>query len=281
MRYCAQFVKGILTSAAAALIMVGAAGTAGAAEPEAAARETVQGAPLESEQDVSPAGRRGRIEFRRQNSERSTPDESTRTTLRLEIFLAGAVSRLRVDLPFPDEKTDFQGDPFQPRPGDLKLRAYFRPFQAGSMRLSSDIEVTFPTADPSSLGSGKYQLSAALHSVPASPFFVSGDHHVRYEWDLRQTVSVAGDADRKDINNTKPEFTLRDVIGGRHWLKLTLKPTIDWVEHGKTGGVLELEGGWSASRDWRFSIMGGGRLWGEGVSGIYRRRLELVAGYEF
>ncbi|HUN69690.1 MAG TPA: hypothetical protein VMU46_12880, partial [Burkholderiales bacterium] len=170
---------------------------------------------------------------------------------------------------------------FQPRPGDVKLRAYFRPFQIGESSLGSDVEVTFPTADPSSLGTGKYQLGAALHSMPsATPDFVSGSHQWRYEWHVRQTVSVAGDAQRKDINNTKPEFGLRDTIG-RYWLKLTLKPTIDWVQNGKTGAVLELEGGWNATRDWRFSLMGGARLWGEGVPGIYNRRVEVVAGREF
>jgi hypothetical protein len=219
-----------------------------------------------------------RIELRRQNSERAGPDETTRTTLRLERFLEGTVSRLRLDLPFPDEKTDFQGDPFQPRPGDIKVRAYFRPFQAEDWRLGSDVEVTFPTADPSALGTGKYQLGAALRSVPdAKPDFVSGSHEWRYEWLVRQTLSVAGDAERKNINNTKPEFALRDTFG-RHWLKLTLKPTIDWIQDGKTGAVLEFEGGWTPTSGWRFSVMGGARLWGEGVPGIYNRRLELMIG---
>jgi len=223
----------------------------------------------------------GRIEVRRQNSERSSPDETTRTTLRLETFHAGTISRLRLDLPFPDEKTDFSGDPFRPRPGDVKLRAYFRPFQAGGWRLGSDLEMTFPTADPSSLGAGKYQLGAALHSVPGkAPDYVSGAHEWRYEWHVRQTVSVAGDKERKDINHTKPEFGMRDTFD-RRWLKLTLKPTIDWIQDGKTGAVLEAELGWNATRDWRFYIMGGARLWGEGVPGIYNRRLELMAGREF
>jgi len=55
--------------------------------------------------------------------------------------------RRRGNLPFPDEKADFQGDPFPPRLGD-------------------------------------------------------GRHQIRYEWAVRQTVSVAGDAGRKDINPT-------------------------------------------------------------------------------
>jgi len=58
----------------------------------------------------------GRIELKRQNTSRGTPEESTQTTLRIETFFDGPLSVLRVDLPFPDEKTDFEGDPFSPRP---------------------------------------------------------------------------------------------------------------------------------------------------------------------
>ena len=250
-------------------------GTAGAAGPEATAKAQEEAAP--------PSARRGRIELRRQNTERGTPEESTKTTLRLEANLKGSVSRLRLDLPFPDEKSDFSGDPFQPRPGDVKVRAYFRPFQAGDTPLSTDIEMTFPTADPPELGSGKVQLSAALRSVPGTPDFVlaSGRHQLRYEWSVRQTVSIAGDAERKDINSTKPELALRDTIGSPYWLKLTFKPTIDWVQGGRTGAVLELEGGWNPSRDWRFSLMGGACLWDDGISGTCKRRVELVAGRPF
>jgi hypothetical protein len=224
-----------------------------------------------------------RIELRRQNTERGTEDESTRTTVRVETRLSGMVSKLRLDLPFPDEKNDFSGDPFQPQRGDMKVRASFRPFQAGGTRLSSDVEMTFPTASSSSSGSGKYQLGAAIQSVSSEPDFTlaSGAHQLRFEWSIRQTVSFAGDQDRKDINNTKPELALRDTIGSRYSLKLTFKPTIDWIQDGKTGAMMDLEGAWNASRDWRLSITGGARLWGDHIPGISNRKIELVAGYAF
>jgi hypothetical protein len=273
---------GIAPGQAACLLamLVAAANCAAASDADGA---TFQDPTLDSEAVGPSPGHTVRIELRRQNTDRGTADESSKTTLRLETALQGPVARLRLDLQFPDDKTTFSGDPFQPRMGDTKLRAYFRPFRAGNTQVVPDIELTFPTADPSSLGAGKYQFSAALHSVARAPAFIagSGQHRIRYEWDVRQTVSVAGDASRQDINNTKPELALRDSIGSRHWLKLTFKPTIDWVQSGKTGAVLELEGGWSASPDWRFSMMGGGLLWGEGVPGTYHRRLELVAGHVF
>jgi hypothetical protein len=272
------------SKAAAAMLIAGLlAGAACAAEPE----PTPDAKALEqshSSAAVAPySAPYTRVELRRQNTGRGTPDETSRTTLRLEHYLTGTLSRLRLDLPFPDEKTDFEGDPFSPRPGDLKLRADFRRFRMGASQMSTDMELTFPTADPSSLGQGKYQVGAGLHSGPGAAEFVYtfAPHQLHSEWSVRQTVSFAGDPARKNINNTKPELALRDTIGTRHWLKLTFKPTIDWIQDGKTGAVLELEGGWNASRDWRFSIMGGVGLWGEGVPGYYSRRLELVAGRAF
>jgi hypothetical protein len=278
-----SFPLGMTLTGIAALLALLLGGAVFAAEPEAAADANTQDSPPLSAETASPSPRHGRLELRRQNTEKGTPEETTRTTLRLEVDMKGTVSRLRFDLPFPDEKTDFGGDPFQPRLGDVKVRAIFRSFKSGDTRLSSNIEMTFPTADSSVSGAGKYQVSAAVGSASGAPDFVlaSGRHQLRFEWSIRQTVSIAGDADRKDINNTKPELGLRDTIGSRYWLKLTLKPTIDWIQDGKTGAVLELEGGWNASRDWRFSLKGGAGLWGDGTPGYYNHRVELVAGRAF
>ena len=224
-----------------------------------------------------------RVELRRQNTARGTPEETTSSTLRIERNLAGRVARLRLDLPFPDEQIDFDGSPFHPRLGDIKVRTVFRPFVAGAARLASDVEVTLPTADGRVKGSGKYQLSASIGStVPIEDaLWASGRHRLQLEWNVRQTLSVAGDADRKNISHTRPELALRDRLGGNYWLKLTLKPTIDWIQDGKSGAVLELEGGLDAGRGWRFSLMGGTHTWGQGVPGIYRRRAELVVGRSF
>jgi hypothetical protein len=119
--------------------------------------------------------------------------------------------------------------------------------------------------------------------VPGAPDFTldSAKHQLRFEWSIRRAVSFAGDRDRKDINNTKPELALRDTIGSRYSLKLTFKPTIDWIQDGRTGAMLELEGGWNASRDWRLSITGGARLWGDHIPGISNRKVELVVGHTF
>src|SRR4051812_3681198 len=129
------------------LVVLGcAAATSAAAQP----------APVPSTRDAW----HGRLELKRENTARGSPGESTKTTLRVETFLDGPVAPLRVDLPFPDEKTDFEGSPFNPKEGDFKVRAGFRPLRAWGYTFPSFVEVTFPTADPDEGGTGKYQLSA-------------------------------------------------------------------------------------------------------------------------
>jgi hypothetical protein len=220
----------------------------------------------------------GRLEIKRQNTSRGTPDESTQTTLRVERFYDGAVAALRLDIPLPDEKTDFEGDPFNPRLGDVKLRAKFRPLQSGQYTFPYFVEMTFPTADPESSGSGKYQLNGGIRMiVPFTlPVAQPKNHKAQFETEVSQTVSVAGDESRKDINYTKLEFTFYNVWRQSYTMKLKLKPSVDWIQDGKTGSVGEVEGGLFFAKHWRMWLMLGRRLTGpEGIKGTYDKRLEL------
>lgn len=220
----------------------------------------------------------GRLEIKRQNTSRGTPDESTQTTLRVERFYDGWLAALRLDLPLPDEKTDFEGDPFNPRLGDVKLRAKFRPLQSGQYTFPYFVEMTFPTADPESSGSGKYQLNGGIRMIIpfALPVARSKDHKAQFETEVSQTVSVAGDDNRNDINYTKLEFTFYDVWRQSYTMKLKLKPSIDWIQDGKTGSVGEVEGGMFFAKHWRTWLMLGRRLTGpEGIKGTYSTRVEL------
>ena len=79
---------------------------------------------------------RWRAELKRQNTDHDTPGESSRTTVRLEALPGGRVALWRLDLPFPDEKDTFSGSPFDPRLGDIKLRARLRPADVGGAPVS-------------------------------------------------------------------------------------------------------------------------------------------------
>jgi hypothetical protein len=220
----------------------------------------------------------GRMEIKRQNTARGTPDESTLTQLRIETFFDGPVASLRLDLPLPDEKTDFEGDLFNPRLGDVKFRARFRPLKSGEYTFPTFLEMAFPTADPKSSGSGKYQLSGGIRMVVpfTLPVAQPKDHKAQFETELSQTVSVAGDEGRQDVNYTKFEFTFYDVWRGQYTMKVKLKPSVDWMKDGKTGSVGEVEAGLFFARHWRTWLMVGHRLSGpDGIKGTYDTRIEL------
>jgi len=220
----------------------------------------------------------GRMEIKRQNTSRGTPDESTQTTLRLETFFDGPVAALRLDVPLPDEKTDFEGDLFNPQLGDVKVRARFMPLRSGDYLFPSFIEMIFPTSDPKSSGSGKYQLNGGIRIIApfTLPVAQPKEHKAQFEAEVSQTVSISGDESRKDINYTKLEFTFYDVWRQQYTLKLKLKPSVDWMQNGKTGSVGEVEAGLFFARHWRTWVMLGHRLTGpEGIKGTYDTRVEL------
>jgi hypothetical protein len=226
---------------------------------------------------------RGKIELKRQATNRGTPEETTKTQVKIDVYLDGFVSLFRLDVPFPDDKTDFEGNPLSPRLGDIKIRTGFRPVDIHDIPVSSFIEVTFPTAEPESLGSGKYQLTGGIQptvKIPLSEPF-SQSNTMTFSPLVKQVVSVAGYEDRKNINYTQFELALRDTWQKKYWLKLTPKPIVDWEQDAKTGAVAELEVGWIVNRDWRTWLMLGTSLWGEGVPSTYDKRVELGVSFLF
>jgi hypothetical protein len=195
--------------------------------------------------DVSPAqgtsvaenGPRFLIELKREATSRGTPEETTKSQIKIDALLDGIVSLMRVELPFPDEKTSFEGDPFNLRLGDIKFRVGFRSFPVHDVPLGTFLEVTFPTADPEELGSGKYQLSPGIRATfPVSlGERLSESHRMSFEPLVKQVFSVAGDEERKDIHYTKFELSLKDTWRKEYWLKLTPNPVVDWEQDAKTG----------------------------------------------
>ncbi|MBK7657751.1 MAG: hypothetical protein IPJ28_00790 [Betaproteobacteria bacterium] len=229
----------------------------------------------------SPGGARDwLVELKRQNTGRGTADESTRTQVKIERALAGPFAFARLELPFPDADTDFEGDAFDPRPGDVKARLAFRAVTVGGRAFTSYVELAFPTADPESLGTGKFQWQAGARTrgpLGAGPAGTQASTSLQ----ASQAVSFGGDAARNDTNLTKFEWDWRLDHPAGHYAKAVAKPSIDWVQGGKTGAVGEIEGGWAVSRDWTLILLGGGLLWGEGVGGTYGRRLEIKASFRF
>lgn len=216
------------------------------------------------------------FELKRQNTSRGTPEETTQTTFRLEKYYAdGPVALLRFDFPFPDAKTDFAGSPLDPQPGDMKIRAGFRPRRSGGLTFPYFVEFTFPTADPKGLGTGKYQASAGLRML-APLRAAAGASMLRFEGEAQQVSSYAGDPARKRVNYTKLEATLFGVWYQKYTLKAKLKPSFDWVQNGKSAAVAEVEGGLLFGEGWRTWLMVGRHAWGpSGIPSTYDTRAEL------
>lgn len=188
----------------------------------------------------------------------------------------------RLDIPLPDDKTSFEGDPLQPRLGDVKLRARFRNARVNAASVGGFAELTLPTASPESLGSGKTQIGVAINAAVPLRFAAAP---LRASWETsaqaQQVVSIAGDPDEPDIDQTKLELAIRARWGEPYAAKLTLKPVIDWEQDAKTGAVLELEGAWRIDARWSTTLMVGRRMWGEGVPGTYADRVELSVAYTY
>ena len=230
------------------------------------------------------ANKEGRLEIKRQNTAHGTPDETTMTTLRVERYFDGPVAMFRFDLPLPDQKTDFGGDPLNPHLGDVKARLRFKAFKSGDLSFPSFVQATFPTADPKSLGKGKYQLSAGIRMVDPVrlSFLDASSHRSTFEMEVQQTNSVAGDPNVKDVRNTRFEFTFFDAWQQIWTFKVKVKPNVDWAQNGKTGGVAEAEAGRYFGQDWRAWLMLGHRAWGpSGIANTYQTRMELGLQYTY
>ena len=220
----------------------------------------------------------GKIEVKREATSRGTPEETTKTAVKIDTYLDGPIALFRIDMPFPDRKTDFAGDPLDPAPGDLKLRLGFRAIKSGVYAFPSFVEVTFPTANPESLGSGKYQASAAIRMLGplALPFLDAATHESQFELQLQHVQSFAGDASRNDVRHTKAELTAYDAWRKKVSFKLKLKPVVDWEKDGRTGATLEYETGWFFAPGWKTWLMLGARVWGaDDIASTYNTRVEL------
>ena len=225
--------------------------------------------------DPEPAkGWHGRVQVRREDVDRATSEETTKTYLRSDNFVWDGM--LSFQVAFPDENTSFGGSPFNPTLGDSKARFRFKAFQAGRFAISYFVEGTFPTADQSELGSGKYQVSAGVTAGTPTrlPESMRALQELRFTAQLQQVNSVAGDEARPDINYTKLDLSLRDTWR-QNWLKLAVNTRWDWEQDGRSGAVGELEFGRRLTPQWSLWAMAGHLLWGEGVKATYGTKVMI------
>jgi hypothetical protein len=79
--------------------------------------------------------------------------------------------------------------------------------------VTSFVELTFPTARPAELGTGKLQLSAGVNAafrLAPGPAALGSPRGV-FSIQAQQLGSISGDAAREDIHQTKFEVTWRET----------------------------------------------------------------------
>ena len=222
------------------------------------------------------------VELQRQWTDRGTLEEDSKTTLRLEATPTEYLSLVRVDIPFVDEKN---GDPMTPHLGDIVFKLETVPWRFGVTDWQVLLQTTFPSAQPESLGTGKYQLTPGFEFWV--PLWVSSQSNGPPVWRtgvkplVEQFVSVAGDPSRNDIDYTKIEFPLEGGWKGKVSLKLNPKFMVDYVGGVTSGAVFEFEPHWNINRRWELDLTLGHSLWGVGVPGTYQKKVEFWVRFNF
>jgi len=247
------------------------------AEPQPAESRTTESQPPQEAPGDEPSVR-PRVELKRQLTNRGAVDETSRTTLRVELLLRSVVSVLRLDVPFVDKNNSFTSDPTNAGIGDLKTRVGFAPLPVPAAPLAFYVDFTFPTA-ADSLGQGKYILIPGVWAPYRLPFSWRAPA-VSFIPLVEQYIGVAGDPARAAVDCTKIELKLE--ARWEHWLvSLNPKPLIDWTKGPSTAAVLELEGDWEPTRHWRLWVKFGQRLWGTSLPTTYDELAELGVRWTF
>jgi hypothetical protein len=213
----------------------------------------------------------GLTELKREFTDKGEPPEKTQSTLKVDWYPAGPVSLVRLQLAFPDEHqegaTVFSF--FHPQMGDLKTRVGFRSFRVFGHSLASFVELTFPTASPPDIGQQKYQL------MPGARLAIGriNARGTRFDVQVTQTVSVAGDVSAKDINKTNVELSLKRTWHEETYLSAKLKPVTDWEKSAYTGASAELRASVNLSARWSAWMMYGVGLWNRDATGLYESKI--------
>lgn len=120
--------------------------------------------------------------------------------------------------------------------GDIFLRARnVWSFERSS--LIAGAELGLKTADDELLGSGKWQINPSLAYV----YYLTSEYLVAISG--KQRLSVAGDEDRADINQSELRLIGIAINPRGRWLLADYQPKIDWEQDGEVSHLLEFEAG--------------------------------------
>lgn len=213
----------------------------------------------------------GLIEAKREYTDKGQPPEKTQSSLKVDWYPRGRISLLRLQIPFPDENQEDAAvfDFFHPRLGDLKARLGFRSFPVFEHPLATFVEFTFPTANPASIGQEKYQVMAGVRLALGR---ITG-RGLRFDLQITQTASVAGDPSAKDINKTNGELTAKKTWRDNTYVTVKLRAVTDWEKSAYTGGAVEFKGSLNINPRWSIWVQYGHGAWNQDATGMYQSKI--------
>ncbi|MBL9088375.1 MAG: transporter [Planctomycetia bacterium] len=139
--------------------------------------------------------------------------------------------------------------------GDIFVRAR-HVWTSGKHSVIAGVELGLPTADETLLGTGRWQVNPTFAFV----------RHLSAEYLVvvaaKQRLSVGGDDDRADIDQSELRLIGIRVDPKGKWLQADYQPRIDWEADGRVSHLFELEAGTMLSRSVGVSIRPGFGLGG-------------------
>ncbi|HJT22465.1 MAG TPA: hypothetical protein VJ746_18475 [Nitrospira sp.] len=218
----------------------------------------------------------GRIQLSSQYFDLRQGAQATASTARMDVPFRGNYL-VRIDMPFLrtlDPNTPGAGN--RKGAGDLAVTAGWRAYNTPEYAVLAGAIGTFPTADDTALGLGKYTVGPALATARFIP-----------RWDsfliglLQYQTSVGGDPARKDFSFFSFTAQVNSFWAERWWSVAQALFQVDFERSGKSSMALELEVGRNLVRTLGVYVRPGVGVWGQSLAGTYQWNVEAGVRYMF
>lgn len=218
----------------------------------------------------------GRVQLSSQYLDLPQSTHATATVARVDLPFRGNYL-LRFDMPFlKTVDPNRPGASSQQGLSDLAMIAGWRAYNTPEYAVLIGALTTFPTANETGLGLGKYTLGPMLATarfVPQWNSFLIG--LVQYQ------TAVGGDPSRQDVSFLSTTAQLNSFWGRKWWTVLNAVWQVNFVQNAKTSMTVEFEGGRNLVGTLGAYVRPGVGIWGRDLPGAYVWNVEVGVRYMF
>ena len=175
----------------------------------------------------------------------------------------------RADVPYVWSNPNQPGSSNENGVSDLFVRAGGRLYTDPRNAFFAGMDFTFPTAEHSQLGSGKYTVGPGVATAHVFPAWGSLFYTL-----LQHQVSVGGDPSRQSVSQSRIQVQFNTIWMDRWWTQVEAVTQVDWERKATNSMTLEFEGGYRFTKDWGFWVRPGVGLWGRNIPGAYEWDVE-------